>query len=812
MQDAIKKIMRTIAVLLIVWVATEYISAFRLSAQEPSKLSETTAGVDVVDSSKKQHKHTNRLAGETSPYLLQHAHNPVDWYPWCEEAFEKAKRENKPIFLSVGYSTCYWCHVMEVESFEDDEVAAVINQHFIAIKVDREERPDIDEQFMLVTQLITQRGGWPNSVWLRPDGKAWMAGTYYPKQHFIDSLKSLADVWKMRRDDVDRQTENIAAAIKRINRPVLASDDALTLDIVNDSTAQLAERFDDKLGGIRGKPKFPPHGTLDLLVHQFRSTGDQTLLAPITRTLDAMWLGGMHDHIGGGFHRYSTDEQWLLPHFEKMLYDNAQLLRLYVDGYALTGDEKYRVAVADIHQWLLREMTSPSGAFYSAQDSGEVGKEGEAYVWTIPTVKEALSPSESQMFIDTYNITEAGNFREEATGERTGANIPHLLQSLGKIAAERGIDERTFALELNAIREKLLTARQQWPQPHKDDKVLVSWNALMIGSLAYAGSILKKPQYTQDAVRAADFILQSMVQDGIILRSFRADQAKTPGYLDDYAYFASALLELYRATDESRWLDESQRIADILIDRFEDKVDGGFFFTTTDHDELIVRSKHLAAGGNMPSPNGVAAHVMVQLAELTGKETYRSAADRTLRSLAGLMKQQPYASEQLLIATSQFLRNHVSLDSPGETKLGQIKKRSEPVSIEISSDRAKLVAGESAEITVAIAIDPDWHLYAENEDADFLKPTHIRIAANERFDTSQVVKPVGIVKRDTILNRDVNIHEGRIEFKIPITAKPGAATGLVKLEIEITIQACDSNRCLEPKTETFQLPVEIVLE
>ena len=804
--------MRTLAVLTIFWIAAECIGPFRISAQEPSQSEETTAGVDVAESSDKKHKHTNRLAGETSPYLLQHAHNPVNWYPWCDEAFEKAKQENKPIFLSVGYSTCYWCHVMEVESFENEEVAAVINEHFIAIKVDREERPDIDEQFMLVTQLITQRGGWPNSIWLRPDGKAWMAGTYFPKQHFIDSLKGLADVWKTRRDEVDRQTENIAAAIKRINRPVLAGDNALTFDIVNDSVALLAERFDNKLGGIRGKPKFPPHGTLDLLIHQLRSTGDQALLAPITQTLDAMWLGGIHDHIGGGFHRYSTDEQWLLPHFEKMLYDNAQLLRLYVDGYSLTGDEMYREAVADIHRWLMREMTSPKGAFYSAQDSGEVGKEGEAYVWKIPTVKETLTPSESQMFIDTYNLTVEGNFREEATSERTGANIPYLRQSLRKIAIERAIDEKTCALELAAIREKLLTARLKWPQPHKDDKVLVSWNALMIESLAYAGRVLEEPQYTRAAVRAADFILQSMVQDGIILRSFRADQAKTPGYLDDYAYFASALLELHRATNELRWLEESQRIADILIDQFEDKVDGGFFFTTTDHDGLIVRSKHLGGGGNMPSPNGVAAHVMVQLAEFTGKEAYRSAADRTLRSLVGLMKQQPYASEHLLIATSQFLRNQASKDSPVETRVGQIKKRLDPVSIEISSDRAKLVAGEPAEVTVVIEIDPQWHLYAENEDAEFLKPTNVMITANEQFDISQIVKPDGIVKRDTILNRELKIYEGRIVFKIPITAKPGAAAGLVKLDIEITIQACDSNRCLQPKTETFQLPIEVVQE
>jgi len=601
-----------------------------------------------------EHPYTNHLIHETSPYLLQHAHNPVNWFAWGDEAFEKAKREDKPIFLSVGYSTCYWCHVMEKESFENVEVAKILNDHFVAIKVDREERPDIDEQYMLATQLMHQRGGWPNSVWLTPEGKPWMAGTYFPKPQFISALTQLADIWQTRRVDVNRQADALAQQIALIGGGVPAGEGGeLTPQRLDRAVTGLTDRFDPRNGGFGGAPKFPPHGTLRLLLRRYQDTQNPDLLPPITRTLDAMWLGGMHDHVGGGFHRYSTDEQWLLPHFEKMLYDNAQLMRVYTDGYLATGYERYKLAVEDIFQWVRREMTSPDGAFYSAIDSGEVGKEGETYLWHVDEVREVLGPQDAGLFIEIYNLQKHGNFTEEATGERPGTNIPHLKQPIDAIAQARGEDPAAFADRLGRMRDQLLTRRQTWTQPHKDDKVLSGWNGLMIASLAYAGHRLDEPRYTQAATRAADFILDNMMRDGSLLRTYRADQAKQPAYLDDHAYLADALIELYHATGDRRWLDRAHALTRTLMDGFLDRQNGGFYFTSaTDHEDLLVRSRGLNSGGNIPDANGVAAQVLLRMTELTGEQRYADAARRALRSMAAVVERSPYGLEHLLLAAA----------------------------------------------------------------------------------------------------------------------------------------------------------------
>ncbi|MGH7957268.1 MAG: thioredoxin domain-containing protein, partial [Opitutaceae bacterium] len=572
--------------------------------------------------------HTNRLSREKSPYLLQHAHNPVEWFPWGEEAFAKAKREDKPIFLSVGYSTCYWCHVMEKQSFEDAEVAKILNEHFVAIKVDREERPDVDEQYMLATQLVTGRGGWPNSVWLTPDGKPWMAGTYFPKPQFMSVLTQLADVWKKRRGDVNKQAGSLAAAIAEAgNATALAgARGELKPEILDRAVATLAGRFEPRYGGFGAAPKFPPHGVLRLLLRQYADKKTETLLTPITKTLDAMWLGGLHDHIGGGFHRYSTDMRWLVPHFEKMLYDNAQLMRSYTDGFLLTKRESYRDAIEDIFRWVRRDMTSPQGAFYSAIDSGEVGKEGEAYTWHTDRVTKVLGPNDGALFAELYRFEKEGNFAEESTRERTGVNIPHLDQPLDELAKKRGEEPKAFMARTAQMREKLLADRQTWPQPHKDDKVLTSWNGLMIASLAYAGRALDEPRYTAAAVRAADFILGTMMRDGVLLRTYRDGEAKLPGYLDDYGYFAQGLIELHRTTGEARWLTQAGRLATTLVNDFQDPQGGGFFFTTARHEDLLMRSKSLGGGGNVPNANGVAVQALLDLATITGKSEYRTAA------------------------------------------------------------------------------------------------------------------------------------------------------------------------------------------
>ena len=780
-----------------------------------------------ADSEQVEHKHTNHLIDETSPYLRQHAHNPVNWYPWGDEAFEKAKREDKPIFLSVGYSTCYWCHVMEKESFEDEEVAAILNEHFVAIKVDREERPDVDEQYMLATQLLTRRGGWPNSVWLTPEGEPWMAGTYFPKPRFMEALNRLAEIWDEQRDDVEQRADRLAQTIAQISSGGTQADDQpLSMERVDQAATQLAERYDERHAGFGPAPKFPPHGTLAVLIERHRRANDTASLPPITHTLDAMWLGGMHDHVGGGFHRYSTDEHWLLPHFEKMLYDNAQLMRHYVDGHKLAGHERYRRAVADIFQWVEREMTSPRGAFYSAIDSGEVGKEGETYVWHVDELRDVLGEADAALFAEVYSFEPGGNFTEEATGERPGTNIPHLDRPVREIARQRGEEPDAFANQLEQMRQKLLARRQTWAQPHKDDKVLTSWNGLMIGSLAYAGRELDEPRYTEAAARAAAFILDHMRRDdGTLLRTYRAQQAKQPGYLDDYAYFARGLLELYRATGERRWLERADRLAAAIVRDFQDEQAGGFFFTTEGHEDLLARSKHLGGGGNIPNANGVATLVLLDLAEATDNPAYRNAAGKTLRALAGRVAQQPFGSEALIVAAAEFLEPS---RAPVETNGGEaraneveiealqsdgpeVRKRVDPVTIDVYASRLSVQPGESTELAVALTIDEGWHLYGLNPEIEFLIPAAVSVEADgDAVTIGEVKRPEPHRMIDPILEEELSTYTGRIWFRVPVRVDANADTGSQNLTLTVTTQACDEKRCLPPERTEVELPLRVV--
>ena len=599
----------------------------------------------------------NRLARETSPYLLQHAHNPVNWYPWGPKAFERAKREGKLVFLSVGYSTCYWCHVMERESFENEEVAKILNQHYIAIKVDREERPDVDEQYMLASQLLTGRGGWPNSVWLTPDGKPWMAGTYFPRERFKDVLLKLANLWNTRRQDVEEQADELSVAIRRAGVVQTAmAGHPLNQQLIEQAVLEVTQSFDATQGGFGNAPKFPPHDRLLLLAHEYGRSRDLTLLKILTTTLDAMARGGIHDQLGGGFHRYSTDRRWLLPHFEKMLYDNAQLLRAYVDGYLLTGDEAYHEVAQDIVSWLSREMTDPGGAFHSAIDAESEKEEGKFYVWTYREVVQRLGQEQGSLFATVYGVEQDGNYVEQATGQRPGTNVLYLPQPLDQVARDRGIDLAGLKSDLRTMREKLLTVRAKRTRPHQDDKILSGWNGLMIGSLAYAGRQLEEPSYTDAAAKAAQFVLSKMVEDGCLLRTCRAGKARLPAYLDDYAFFTAGLLDLYEATGDRQWLDHAKRLADTMVDGFQDAKNGGFFFTTTEHEHLLVRSKNILGGGNIPSGNGVAAEVLLRFVRISGQPDYREQAEHTLEAFSDLMWRQPTATESLLLATAVSLQ------------------------------------------------------------------------------------------------------------------------------------------------------------
>jgi uncharacterized protein len=603
----------------------------------------------------------NRLIHEMSPYLLQHAANPVNWYPWGSEAFERARTEEKPLFVSIGYSTCHWCHVMERESFEHEDVARLLNEHFVAVKVDREERPDIDDTFMQTTQLMTGRGGWPNSIWLTPDGRPWYSATYLPREDrmgqpgFKTILKTLSEIWRTKRHDVEAQATELAGATGQMARPRAGSPSRpLGRKLVDDAVEELRRSFDEKNGGFDGAPKFPPHSEARLLTYEHAQRAGENTIAMVTNTLGAMIDGGIHDHIGGGLHRYATDTRWFLPHFEKMLYDNACVARTFADAYLATGDGSFREAAEETLDWVLREMTSEEGAFWTGMDAETGGEEGAFYVWTREEIINALGEAEGVFFAKVYGVRQEGNFRDEATGERKATNVLYLPERLQQTARKEKVSVAYLKDRLARDRAVLLKARSARPRPDTDDKVLCGWNGLMIGSLAYCGEELGRPKYVDAARRAADFVLDRMRSGDGYLRSWRGGTAHIGGFLDDYAYLADGLLDLHEATREERYLDQAHRIADEMIERFADEEEGGFFSTAEDAEVVLVRPKE-AYDKALPSANGVAARVLVRLAKSTGEDRYLDLAKRTLDAFRALMETASRAMPSLILAADMYL-------------------------------------------------------------------------------------------------------------------------------------------------------------
>ena len=739
--------------------------------------------------------HTNHLIHETSPYLLQHAHNPVDWYPWGVEALAKAKRENKPIFLSVGYSTCYWCHVMEKECFENQEVADILNQHFVSIKVDREERPDIDELYMIATQLMTGRGGWPNSVWLTPDGRPWMAGTYFPRKPFMELLENLAETWETRQSDVQQQANQLAKEIRRVGRGARdTSAGPVDQAMVDQAVATITASFDPIDGGFRGAPKFPPHTALRLLIHEYRRTKDPALQSLLVGTLNAMARGGVRDHLGGGFHRYATDGRWFLPHFEKMLYDNAQLLRTYTDGYLLTGEKEYRRVAGQIVDWLAREMTTPDGAFCTAQDAGAVGEEGDFYVWGYDEIIEVLGKKDGADFAKAYGANPTGNFHEEASGKPSGKNILHL-------------PEATTA-EIREGRVKLLAVRNRRKAPHKDDKILAGNNGLMIASLAYAGKQLREPAYTKAAQRAANFILTHMIgKDGRLLRSYRMGKAKVPGYLDDYAFFLEGLLALYDGDSQERWLSEAVKLADIMLADFVAE-GGGFYFASTQHEDLLLRSRNVLGGGNTPAANGIAAIVLFKVGRLTGEARYTQAARATVQSLRGAMQQSPRSSETLLLAAAEsFLNPSAQSASAAAPLIGQVTQY--PI-VAGFLPPTPAAPGQGAEVTLLLRIAKGYHIYSPTPGEKFLLPTSLTLAPTPAATLGEIAWPAAKTLSDPVLKKPVSVYEGEVKIQIPLALAKDAAPGPLQLTWTLKTQACDEKQCYAPQNLTLTLPLKVI--
>jgi uncharacterized protein len=596
----------------------------------------------------------NRLIQEKSPYLLQHAYNPVDWHPWGEEAFEKAKREDKPIFLSIGYSTCHWCHVMEHESFEDPEVAELMNDTWVSIKVDREERPDIDHLYMTVCQMMTGGGGWPLNILMTPDKKPFFAATYIPKQTrfgrmgMLDLTRRIKEIWEHRKDEALASADKVIAALKQV--PDEAPGEAPGKDTLDTAYRQLTERFDAREGGFSNAPKFPtPHNVL-FLMRYWKRTGQTEALKMVEKTVQAMRLGGIYDHVGFGFHRYSTDSAWLVPHFEKMLYDQAMLAMAYTEAYQATGKEEYANTVREILTYVMRDMTAPGGGFYSAEDADSEGEEGKFYVWKKDEIREVLGPEEADLIFKVYNVNPEGNFHDEASGTITGTNILHLKKPIGSISADLKLSEADLKTRLESAREKLFAHREKRIHPHKDDKILTDWNGLMIAAMAKAAQALDEPKYAAAADKAADFIFSTLRDSrGRLLHRFRDGEAGLPVHVDDYAFLIWGLLELHEATQDTGRLNAAIDLNKELVDRFWDDEAGGFYFTSDDSTELPVRKKEIYDGAT-PSGNSVAALNLLRLGRITGNSETEELADKVGRTFAGSVSQFPSAYTQLLMA------------------------------------------------------------------------------------------------------------------------------------------------------------------
>ncbi len=599
-------------------------------------------------------KKPNRLIHEKSPYLLQHAYNPVDWYPWGPEAFEKAARENKPIFLSIGYSTCHWCHVMEHESFADPEVARLLNDTFICIKVDREERPDIDDVYMTICQLVTGSGGWPLTIFMTPDKKPFFAATYIPKNNrfgrtgLMDLIPKIKELWQTKRNSLLESSEKVADVLTQANHGSPGKE--LTEDTLKSAFQYFSDNFDSHYGGFGQDQKFPtPHNFLFLLRY-WKRTGDAHALEMLEKTLVKMRQGGIFDHIGFGFHRYSTDPQWLAPHFEKMLYDQAMLAMAYTEAYQATGKEIYKNTAREIFTYVLRDMTAPAGGFYSAEDADSEGEEGKFYLWSVDEIRHILEPDEADLAIKTFNMEVGGNFIDQTTGENIGSNIPHLINDLSLIAEEWEVSESDLQSRLGKARQKLFSARKKRIHPLKDDKVLADWNGLMIAAFAKGARVFHEAEYQEAAQKALDFIFEKMRNtDGGLMHRFREGESAIPAYLDDYAFLICGLLELYETTFEVAHLEKALELTHYLLEHFDDKKNGGFYFTGDDAERLLVRKKEIYDGA-IPSGNSVMMLNLLRLGRLTGNPEFEEMANRLTKAFSGTVEKNPYPFTMLLTA------------------------------------------------------------------------------------------------------------------------------------------------------------------
>jgi uncharacterized protein len=746
--------------------------------------------------------HKNHLAGSNSPYLLLHQDNPVDWYPWGEEALARARQEDRPIFLSVGYSTCYWCHVMERESFSDPEIAALMNRSFISIKVDREERPDLDEIYMTATQLLTGQGGWPNSVFLTPDLKPFYAGTYFPPRErfgrpgFASLLVSLADAWKNRRSQVEHHAEELAAAMQRhLEERAKPGEAPPGPGAAERSLALLKHRFDRRWGGFGSAPKFPTPSNLFQLLAV--ADADSEAAQMLAATLDQMARGGIYDQLGGGFHRYATDREWKVPHFEKMLYDNGLLLEVYARQVRRTRDPEIARAAAETAEFLAREMTSPEGGLWSAIDAETDGQEGAYYVWSRDELEAALGGEDAVFLAPIFGFDGKPFFE----GDRY---VLHLPRPLAEQAAARRLDRGELLAQIAPLKARLLAARDRRPRPLTDDKVLADWNGMAIAGLAEAGEALGEAELVARARRAARFVLARMRPgDGPLFHAWRGGRATIPAYLSDYAFLVRGLLTLYRVSGEATWLAAARELTEEQIRRLGDPA-GGFYVAAAQPD-VLFRSKD-AFDGATPSPNGVAVDDLLELAAATGEERWRDEAARALAAFAPLVEQFPDALGTLALAARRYAE-------AGEAAAGTARPASAPAAGPLDAEAREVVAfdldvapaaGGWRPFHLTLRVASGWHVNANPASEEFLVPTAV---AGEGAELRQVVYPPPERIRLAYAEGELAVYLGEATIRGEVQAatvdgRAGAAT------LVLTYQPCDATRCLPPVTRRLEVPRE----
>ncbi|MCZ6501322.1 MAG: thioredoxin domain-containing protein [Gammaproteobacteria bacterium] len=701
---------------------------------------------------------TNRLINEDSPYLLQHAHNPVDWYPWGDEAFDRARADDKPVFLSIGYSTCHWCHVMERESFDNEEIAEFLNEHFVCIKLDREQRPDLDDVYMTGVQMMAGQGGWPMSSFLTHEAHPFFAGTYYPPGNFLELLGQLTEVWKTKRADVLKQAEEIGAAIGR-HTSAESNVAELSQDLTREAALELVNRLDEVHGGFGGAPKFPNESQLLLLLDDCRRNQSEDSLHTLKLTLDKMYQGGIYDQVAGGFHRYSVDAQWLVPHFEKMLYNQAQLLSVYSQAWTLTGDSAYHRVAMEIGDYVLRDMRAPSGGFYSATDADSDGEEGLFFVWRSEELERVLDAEQFNLVQDVYGVSAGGNFE--------GSNILNLKTSLESYAISEGIALEGLLARLNEIKLRLYGVREKRVHPLRDEKIISGWNGMMISALAIAANELQIPRFMEAAVAAADMIwdihVNSLELD--LWRVSLQDHTSIPGCLEDYACLTEALLRLYFYRSDAIHMGRGMKLLETMNLRFRDETGGGYFMSAESSVGPMITRPKSPMDGATPSGNSVALRALVMAYQLSGDRQVKQVADEAIIGFSGLIKASPSAFSTMVIAISDLLlgsREKVQFTADGKIRVVLVR--------------------EATLVTLKIEIAEGWHVNANDVNSDELIAT-------------EVIKSSEVVAIDYPASKEMS-YTGSVEITVEIAT-------LQYCQIQLRLQACDDHLCLAPELLTF---------